>query len=99
MYCLSLLYSFSGLTTTRMVKHVEYTVISKLLVYLYFYATRQLSRSYLRSDLVKNTAGAHKEVSKKYKINLEEQAHIDNLLTAELRDYAELIKFLNISKT
>ena len=30
-------------------------------------ATRPHSRSYLRSYLVKNTAGAHKEPSKKYK--------------------------------
>ena len=38
------------------------------------YATRPLSRCYLRSYLVKNTAGAHKEPSMKYKSNLEEQA-------------------------
>ena len=33
-------------------------------------ATRPLSRCYLQSNLVKNTAGAHKEPSKKYKNNL-----------------------------
>ena len=33
-------------------------------------ATRPLSRCYLRSYSVKNTAGAHKEPSKKYKSNL-----------------------------
>ena len=32
--------------------------------------TRPLSRCYLRSYLVKNTAGAHKQPSKKYKSNL-----------------------------
>ena len=37
-------------------------------------ATRPLSRCYQRSYLVKNTAGAYKEPSKKYKSNLEEQA-------------------------
>ena len=37
-------------------------------------ATRPLSRCYLRSNLVKNTAGAYKEPNKKYKSNLEEQA-------------------------
>ena len=37
------------------------------------YATRPLSRCYLRSYLVKTTTGAHKEPSKKYKSNLEEQ--------------------------
>ena len=79
------------------------------------YATRPLSRCYLRSYLVKKTAGAHKEPSKKCKSNLKEQAtsnaelntsitlknlsHIHDLLTAELRDYADLIKFLNMSKT
>ena len=39
-----------------------------------FYSTRPLSQCHLRSYLVKNTVGAHKEVSKKYKSNLEEQA-------------------------
>ena len=33
-------------------------------------ATRPLSRCYLRSYLVKNSAGAHKEPSKKYKNSL-----------------------------
>ena len=33
-------------------------------------ATRPLSRCYLRSYLIKNSAGAHKEPSKKYKNNL-----------------------------
>ena len=37
-------------------------------------ATHPLSQCYLRSYLVKNTADAPKEVSKKYKSNLEEQA-------------------------
>ena len=37
---------------------------------LSYYATRPLSRWYLRSYLVKNTAGAHQEPSKKYKSNL-----------------------------
>ena len=36
-------------------------------------ATRPLSQCYLRSYLVKNTTEAHKEPSKKYKSNLEEQ--------------------------
>ena len=34
------------------------------------YAARPLSRCYLRSYLVKNTAGAHKVPSNKYKNNL-----------------------------
>ena len=34
------------------------------------YGARPLSRYYLRSYLVKNIAGAHKEPSKKYKNNL-----------------------------
>ena len=34
------------------------------------YTTRPLSRCYLRLYLIKNTAGAHKEPSKKYKTNL-----------------------------
>ena len=34
------------------------------------YATRPLSRCYIRTYLVKNSAGAHKEPSKKYKNNL-----------------------------
>ena len=86
------------------------------------YATRPLSRCYLRSYLVKNTAGAHKEPSKKYKnklrtlksksfeqcrtkheyytsITLKYLSYFHNVLTAELRDYADLIKFLNMSKT
>ena len=33
-------------------------------------ATRPLSRCYLRSYLIQNTAGAYKEPSKKYKTNL-----------------------------
>ena len=35
-----------------------------------YYASRPLSQCYLRSYLVKNTAGAHKEINKKYKSNL-----------------------------
>ena len=76
----------------------------------------------LRSNLVKNTAGVHKEPNKKYKshprtlkskryeqcrtkheyytsITLKNLSHIHDLLTSELRDYAHLIKFLNMSKT
>ena len=37
-------------------------------------ATRPLSRCYLRSYLVKNTAGAQKEPSKKYKNNTKDEA-------------------------
>ena len=47
---------------------------------LNIHATRPLSRYYLRSYLVKNTARAHRGPSKKYKSNLEEQA----MSTAEL---------------
>ena len=37
----------------------------------YLLATRPLSRCYLRSYLVTNTAGAYKEPSKKYKNNIQ----------------------------
>ena len=53
-------------------------------------AARSLSRCYLRSYLVKNTAGAHKEPSKKYKSNLEEQA----MSNAELNTSITIIQHL-----
>ena len=42
-----------------------------LLLLLLLFLLLLLSRCYLRSYLVKNTAGAHKEPSKKYKNNLQ----------------------------
>ena len=49
-------------------KHVPSSV--KILTTDYPYTTRPLSRCYLRLYLVKHTAGAHKEHSKKCKKNL-----------------------------
>ena len=43
--------------------------ISQYFSILDYNATRPLSRCYLRSYLVKNTAGAHKEPSKEYNNN------------------------------
>ena len=48
------------------------------------YATCPLSRCYLLSYLVKNTAGAHKDPSKKYKNHLEEQATSDAELNTSI---------------
>ena len=82
------------------------------------YATRPLSRCYLRSYLVKNTAWDHKESNTKHKnkwSHTEEQdtsndelntsiiiKHLSHalwqFLSAGLRDSADLIKVLNMSK-
>ena len=45
---------------------IKYQIITGL-----FNATRTLSRCYLRSHLVKTTAGAHEEPSMKHKTNLQ----------------------------
>ena len=81
------------------------------------YATRPLSRCYLRSHLVKILQELTKSPARNTKpsrrasyeqcrtkqeyytsITLKNLSYFHDLLTAELRDYADLIKFLNKSK-
>ena len=64
--------------------HKKMTVKSKISLPKHSYGTRPLSRCYLRSYLVKNTAGAHKESSKKYKSSLEATSN-DELNTSITR--------------
>ena len=74
------------------------------------YATRPLSRCYLRSFFVKITAGAHKQPSKKYKRNLRTlkskgcwqcrtKHEYYNNKAPHLLTVPDLIKVLNMSKT
>ena len=62
---------FHDVTTINEIKFVKkYSRTTLKSLFNQFNAPRPLSQCYLRSYLVKNAAGAHKERSKKYKSNL-----------------------------
>ena len=56
--------------STEISAHIRKPSINKFIYFYQYNGTRPLSRCYLRCYLVKNTAEAHKEPSKKYKNNL-----------------------------